>query len=98
MERQTSASPPPLNPFELMMHHRIAQQIVDAKDNVTYYVILYASESASSLAGAAAECPFFVLMPPTLELREPWPELLKDLEPERTLIDTLTSNWFMPFG
>ena len=98
MERQTIASPPPLSPFELMIHHRIAQQIVDAKDNDAFFDILYALESASPLAGAAAECPFFVVMPPTLDLRESWPELLKDLELERTLIDTLTSNGFMPFG
>lgn len=80
-----------------MAHHRMAQQINDAKDSEDFFAILYELESGSPLAGAAAECPFFVMMPPTLHRRELWPNLLKELYLDSTLVETLTSSGFMPF-
>jgi hypothetical protein len=92
------AVPPPLSPFEVMAHQRMAEAINQASREEDYFDILFRLESVSPLAGAAAECPFFVLMPPSLKNRKEWLEILKDTGLDQQLIQTLTASGFMPFG
>jgi hypothetical protein len=86
----------PTGPMEYIEWRRRRESIGRFKDEFEAYKWFVNTQIFSPFQDAGAECPFYIVCPPSLRPRDKWIELLKHLPIPATILETLLANGFMP--